>query len=564
MSDEPRDAGQNGPSPDPESAPNDPERTEPMGERTEPMGERTEPMGDRPEGQDWSRFDPFGGEREARRQARDAFDAARDAARAARETAREAAREAERQARQIEREAQRAARDVERDVWRQHREREREQRVREREQRDRDRQQRERESEQRARESAQRDRESEQRAREAQQREREQHRAEWRIGQGHGVRIEVDSEGFASKFLKGFVSDATGDAYDETVSETFTFDKMPRLRVRNISGATIVRSGEAGQISVVARKHVYASSEDRAKRLLQNLEIRMEKHGDELRVEPHLYEQERGWVDLFRGKRFRVDFEISVPRECAVDAQTVSGELTVSGIRGPVETQSVSGEIAIDDIEGPLRLKSVSGDVTCRRYVGHIEGNTVSGDVLFDGVRVRSLQLQTVSGDVELRGVLEPAREHRLRAISGDIDLALVDPDLSIEFRTASGDLECEIPAKVTRGSRKEYDVTLGAGRGHAVVKTVSGDLTINATQIDVPGVPSTEEPPARATEWAEPAEPAMDAYPPEPPEPPMPPQPPMDQKARDEIKGVLEKLAKGELGVDDAAAALDAARKDR
>ena len=102
---------------------------------------------------------------------------------------------------------------------------------------------------------------------------------------------------------------------------------MPRLRVRNISGQTRIHVGEPGKISVVATKHVSASSEDRAKRLLQNLEIRMEKSGDELRVEPHLYEQERGWVDLFRGKRFRVDFDIAVPQECDIDAQTVSGDL---------------------------------------------------------------------------------------------------------------------------------------------------------------------------------------------------------------------------------------------
>jgi DUF4097 and DUF4098 domain-containing protein YvlB len=335
---------------------------------------------------------------------------------------------------------------------------------------------------------------------------------------------------------------------------------MPRLRVRNISGATIVRTGDAGKISVVARKRVYASSEDRAKRLLQNLEIRMERSGDELRVEPHLYEQERGWVDLFRGKRFRVDFEISVPRECGVDAHTVSGELTINGVHGPVEAQSVSGEIGLEDLEGPLRLKSVSGDVSLRRYVGHIEGNTVSGDVVFDAVRVRSLQLHTVSGDVEVRGVLEAAREHRLRTISGDVQLSLADPDLAVEFRTASGDLDCEIPARVTRVNRKEYNVSLGEARGHAVVKTVSGDLTITATVLEVPGEPSTEEP--TSARGAEPAWPATDAEPATEAEPAVEATMPMDNKARDEIKSVLDKLAKGELGVDDAAAALDAARR--
>jgi len=458
---------------------------------------------------DWSRFDPHEMERESRRIERDAFDAAREASRAAREAARDALRDAAKAAREQER----AARDHER---------------------------------------------------ESRRAERTRDRERWRAP-GPGFHIDIDSDSIASRFMKDFVSDASGDAFNETVTGEFQFDKMARLRVRNISGATIVRVGEPGKITVTAKKRVYASSEDRAKRLLQNLEVRMEKHGDELRIEPHLYEQERGWVDLFRGKRFRVDFEITVPQECGIDAQTVSGQLTVSGVHGPVETQSVSGEIDLEDIVGPLRLKSVSGDVTCRRYVGHIEGNTVSGDVVFDAVRVRSLQLHTVSGDVELRGVLEPAREHRLRTISGDIQLSLVDPDLTVEFRTASGDLESEIPSRIDRRNRKEYTVSLGDGRGHAIVKTVSGDLTIKASAADVPGEASTEQP--MAARSSEDAWPAMDAEPAMEAEPAMAaerPASPADTAARDQIKGVLEKLAKGELGVDDAAAALDAARKAR
>ncbi len=467
---------------------------------------------------DWSRYDPHEAEREQRRAERDAHEAARDMERQVRETAR--------QAREAAREAERAAHEPERRTHDGH--------------------------------------DTEREARRAERRER---REEWR-SHGPGFRIDIDSESIASRFMKDFVSDATGDAFNETVTSEFAFDKMPRLRVRNISGATVVRaSSEPGKISVVARKHVYASSDDRAKRLLQNLEIRMEKHGDELRIEPHLYEQERGWVDLFRGKRFRVDFDISVPVECGVDAQTVSGHLGVSGVHGPLEVQSVSGEISVEDVQGPMRLKSVSGDVDCRRYVGHVEGNTVSGDVTFDAVRVRSLQLNTVSGDVQLKGVLEPAREHRFRTISGDVELSLAGPDLTVDFRTASGDLECDVPARVTRQSRKEYTVALGGGHGHAVVKTVSGDLNIGGTVVEVPGEPSAEQPmsarPSEDAAAASAAEPAMDAEPAMEAEPAMRPRP-VDSAAQDQIKGLLEKLAKGELGIDEAAAALDAARKGR
>jgi hypothetical protein len=492
--------------PDPNA---DPERTEKMGEPD-------------PTGRDWSSFE---GDIERR---------VRDARRAAHEQAREAERMA-RESERMAREAERMARDTERQAHETMRERMREARERDRE---------------------------------ARREERQARREEWR-GRRH-VHVETDIPGgaagfgfdagdFAKRFMKDFVSDATGDSYSETVNGEFLFDRMPRLRIRNVSGEIRVRVGDPGKITVVAKKHVTAGSEDRAKRLLQNLEIRMEKSADELRIEPHLYEQERSWVDLFRGKRFRVDFEITVPRECALDAQTVSGDVVASGIRGPMDVQAVSGEITLDDTQGPLRLKSVSGDVAVRRYVGHIEGNTVSGDITFDAVRIRSTQLHTVSGDVDLKGILEPAREHRFRTISGDIDLSLVSPDLLVDFHTASGDLESDIPSKVDRRNRKEYSVALGDARGHAIVKTVSGDLSIRATNIDVPGEPTTEEPSAVRSDVRGDYEPdesdeTAEAMRTE----------PMDPEASARVRGVLEKLAKGEIGVDDAASALDDARKGR
>lgn len=435
---------------------------------------------------------------------------------------------------QLAREHERMARDMERDAERMRRDQERVERDRER-----------------------------MRRREERREERRSRRVHV-TGEGmhiHGMDIDGMGFGdFAKGFMKDFVSDASGDSYTETQKAEFVFDRMPRLRIRNLSGETKIRVGEPGKITMVATKRVSASSEDRAKRLLQNLEIRAEKSGDEVRIEPHLYEQERSWVDLFRGKRFRVDFDLTVPAECAVDAQTVSGDLSVVGVRGPHEIQSVSGDVSIEDALGPLRLKSVSGDVNIRRYVGHAEGNTVSGDVTFDTARLRSLQFSSVSGDVAVKGALEASRAHRFRTISGDVQLSLVDPDLLVEFRTASGDLECDTPARVERQSRKDYRVGLGEARGHVVVKTVSGDLAVRTTNLEVPGEPSTEQPAPRseyASSYRSDEDEANE-------DEAMPMGPAVDPKAQEDFRGLLEKLAKGEVSVDDAAAALDARKKDR
>jgi len=380
--------------------------------------------------------------------------------------------------------------------------------------------------------------------------ERQSHRIEFGSGSGHFTvdGRDFDPGQFARAFVGDFVGDVGGESYSETVEERFTFSATPKLRVRNVSGETsITAAGAPGEIRVVARKRVSASSEDRAKRLLQNLEVRMEKRGEELLVEPHLYEQERGWLDLFRGKRFRVDFEITVPSECAVEAQTVSGEMSIEGVRGPLEIQTVSGDVRLEDVQGPARLKSVSGDIECRRYVGHLEGNAVSGDVTIAAARLRSTLLHTVSGDIQIEGQLDPRKEHRFKTISGDVELALAEPDVTIEYRTASGDLESELQGRVVHRGRKEFSIVLGGGKGSVGVKTVSGDLTVRGTTAPAPddaraGDGAAEEAPAADVERTQ----------------------PMDTSSREEVRSVLERLARGELGVDDAAAALDAARRSR
>src|SRR5688572_27679873 len=389
---------------------------------------------------------------EERREFDDGRDAAKDAAKDAQREARRAGRDAEREARHAEREARRAA--------------------------------------------------------------RESHRIEFRSG-GHGFTIdssEFDPGKFARSFVGDFVGDVGGESYSDTVEGNFTFKGTPKLRVRNVSGETsITAAGAAGEIRVVARKRVSAGSEDRAKRLLQNLEVRMEQRGEELHIEPHLYEQERGWLDLFRGKRFRVDFEITVPAECAIDAQTVSGEISIEGVRGPLEVQSVSGDVRLEDIQAPMR----------------------------------SILLHTVSGDVSVEGRLDPRKEHRFKSISGDVELALSEPDATIEYRTASGDVECDLPARIVRRGRKEYSVVLGAGQARIAVKTVSGDLTVHGTSAVAPDDAEESAPTEAAVSDVEKTQ-------------------PMDMSSREEVRSVLERLARGELDVDDAAAALDDAHRGR
>ena len=444
------------------------------------------------------------------------------------------------------------------------RRREAEQRAREAEQRARETEQRVRDAEQRERDRIQReidrerergDRERDREHRREERRARHEARHEFRFGaRGFDVNVDVDPDEIARSVSAAFVGmdDDDDESHDQTVDKTFKVDGMPRLRVQNVSGETAVRVGDDGQVRVIARKRVKGGSADRAKRLLENVEVRIEQKGNDIFVEPHLYEQERSWLDLFRGKRFRVDFEITVPRETAVNAQTVSGDLDLNGTRGPARVESVSGDVNIEDVQGPMRIKSVSGDVQCTDYVGSVEGSSVSGDVDIRG-RVHACELHTVSGDISID--LEPevgGRESRLKTISGDVEVGLLTSSCICEYHTASGDLEVEAHARIMREGRKDRTVIIGDGQSRLLVKTVSGDLTIKTASSSV-----TEEPVAAHESMDSEAETETEAG--QDPERTAPMAPPATAKVRD----LLQRLARGEVSVDEVAAKLDETRRD-
>ena len=389
---------------------------------------------------------------------------------------------------------------------------------------------------------------AEREARRAERREERRERRRARFGFGIGF----DPNAFAESFVKDFVvggADLGGEEFSEPVAGHFVVSGMPFVWARNVSGRTSIRVGAVGEVVVSGRKYVRGSSADRAKRLLENVEMRMEQDGDEIRIAPHLYEQERTWVDLFRGGRVAVDLEITVPRETRLDAHTVSGELAISGTRGPAEAHSVSGDVTIDDVQGPMRLKTVSGDASVRGFAGAVDANSVSGEVSFQASRLRGASVVTVSGDVELDGDLEGDDDHRIKTISGDVDLGVAGASYTIEFRSMSGDVETELEADVTREGRRDKTVRIGSGATRVRVKTVSGDLRIKRAMS--PGPETVAEDAFRPSGRSEEvddfrpsgrSERVADAGP----------------SARD----VLDRLARGELSVDDAAAALDDARR--
>jgi DUF4097 and DUF4098 domain-containing protein YvlB len=174
------------------------------------------------------------------------------------------------------------------------------------------------------------------------------------------------------------------------------------------------------------------------------------------------------------------DVAVDVESE-RVRTQTISGDVRVDGeVRGGVEVQSVSGEVQIPARVGTLRAQAVSGSVTAPSVAGRVEVQTVSGDIRLSSPRLRG-EVGTVSGDVFLSGGLDRGGVTTVSTHSGEIEMALSrGTGAEVQFNTYSGDMVLDLDgARLTRSSRREREVLVGRGGARVELRTFSGDVKL-------------------------------------------------------------------------------------
>ena len=125
-----------------------------------------------------------------------------------------------------------------------------------------------------------------------------------------------------------------------------------------------------------------------------------------------------------------------------------------------LEVKTVSGDV---ELEGPfdnVSVVSVSGDVEVDEPCDTLDVRTTSGDVDARDVR-RSLRCRSASGDVGCRSA---ATTTEMMSASGDVDVAINQPG-QVVIKVVSGDVR----VKVARGLVVDVDAT-----------SISGDLSSN------------------------------------------------------------------------------------
>ncbi|MGR6321519.1 DUF4097 family beta strand repeat-containing protein [Micromonospora soli] len=224
------------------------------------------------------------------------------------------------------------------------------------------------------------------------------------------------------------------------------YDNTEAVKITRIT----VRPGGSGDVTVHASG---TAPQVRIKRVVRyqgaQPDTRYEISGEEL------------VLDTDCGPRCSVSYEVTAPEGVAVRGESSSGnvdlvqvgtvdytlrsgDISVSGARGEVRAATTSGNIEVVDAAGAVRLRATSGNVDARRLVAAVDAEVTSGNVTVELDQPAPVRLRAASGDIDL-AVPEDRYQVRASAQSGDTDLGGVRDDptasLLLDVATTSGNV---------------------------------------------------------------------------------------------------------------------------
>jgi len=205
----------------------------------------------------------------------------------------------------------------------------------------------------------------------------------------------------------------------------------------------------------------------------------------------------------YRGRSGDSQYEITVPEGVRVMLRSMSGSLTVRGVKGEVDLHTNNGDVEVADAVSRIEMGTLSGDVTGLRLRGEVEATSLNGTVSLTDVQgrvvraestsgslelvnvvSRDIDVSTVSGEVDFTGPLDPQGQYSFQSHSGTVTLT-VPPTTSARFsiETFNGEVDSDFPFTLQpnrerrQGQRLEFNV--GAGEARVTAESFSGGIVI-------------------------------------------------------------------------------------
>lgn len=241
----------------------------------------------------------------------------------------------------------------------------------------------------------------------------------------------------------GFASSVPQGTFDRTLQVSGPVD----LEVLTHSGDITVRAGSSGSVQIHGK--IYVSDHW----------FGGNRQGDVHEIEQNPPIRQSGnsiHIDYVNAHEISIDYEVTVPTETTIRAQSGSGDQRIEGTHGNADIQTGSGNVKLSELTGEVRLQTGSGDVRARQISGPVRGGAGSGDIEIEETGSGDIDLHTGSGGISLRGI-----QGALRAETGSGDIrAEGTQNGNWEMRTGSGNINVRLPGN----SAFDADISTSSG----------------------------------------------------------------------------------------------------
>lgn len=257
---------------------------------------------------------------------------------------------------------------------------------------------------------------------------------------------------------------------------TFAVPQGARLHVENQGGDITIRGWDRNQIRVQASH----SRRTRIDILVSPAVVRLEAEAD-------------------RGPANMVDYQITVPAWMALDleglytiidvtgvrgaitAETVDGDITVKGPAESVKLETVQGKLVVQGVRGATTLTSISESIEASDIQGPIIASSVSGSVALWRIVSRSVEVETVSGELVFEGRIADGGQYALLTHSGSINMAVPEgTNATITTAVGSGEVRARFTVESPeRSSRRRQVFKVGSGSATVELESFSGPITL-------------------------------------------------------------------------------------
>jgi len=237
--------------------------------------------------------------------------------------------------------------------------------------------------------------------------------------------------------------------YTRDFKKTVDFKSNGRVEVKTINGNIQLTSWDKNSVQIEAEIKVKARSRREAEKILDKVEILIDKSRDRMTIAPDYPKRHSGdsfWDWVFGSEsRPVVNFTIKVPEE------------TDPYLR------STNGRVNVTDIAGEAILKTTNGGIEAEEMKGSVDANTTNGSI--------SVYIIQFSDNDRID----------LNTTNGSIKLTLPsDVKADVEASTVNGSIRTDFPMTVQgKILRKRLDGEINGGGGIIELSTVNGSISI-------------------------------------------------------------------------------------